>query len=334
MRKVLLSGALVLIGLAAPAAPMLASAAQRPRLRAAAPSTSDRCPACTTCPSSARSRCRAWARLLGGVRHATAVQSANWAGYADTNDTYNSVASSWTEPTVNCSNSGGGLNGLLGGLGGLGGLLGGPSAASAFWVGLDGYTSTSVEQLGTDSDCNSGTPELLRLVRDVPQPLGDAAEPVPGEPGGPDDGVGGLDSSGTSFTLSHEGHDPRAGRSRPPRREWLRPLLGRGHRRGAVVVHHRCSAARCRWPTSARSPTADRQLIDAAGKTGSLSAFNANEITMASNGHDAGHAEQPQPRRVVVLRDVEQLVTVLTATAPQPAGVSHLGSADIPGFAG
>ena len=58
----------------------------------------------------------------------------------------------------NCANSGGGLSGLLGGLRAER-LLGGPSAASAFWVGLDGYTSTSVEQLGTDSDCNSGTPD-------------------------------------------------------------------------------------------------------------------------------------------------------------------------------
>jgi hypothetical protein len=96
--------------------------------------------------------------LGGGLRRATNVQSANWSGYADTNDTYNSVASSWTEPTVNCANSGGGLGGLLGGLGGLGGLFGGPTAASAFWVGLDGFTSTSVEQIGTDSDCNAGTP--------------------------------------------------------------------------------------------------------------------------------------------------------------------------------
>ena len=46
-----------------------------------------------------------------GLRHATAVQSSNWAGYADTNDTFNSVSSSWTEPTVNCANSNSGLNG-------------------------------------------------------------------------------------------------------------------------------------------------------------------------------------------------------------------------------
>ena len=104
------------------------------------------------------------------------MQSSNWAGYADTNDTLNSVSSSWTEPTVNCANSNSGLNGLLG-LSSLNGLLGGPGAASAFWVGLDGYNSTSVEQLGTDSDCVRFA-ELLRLVRDVSQPLGAAAQPV------------------------------------------------------------------------------------------------------------------------------------------------------------
>jgi Peptidase A4 family len=83
-----------------------------------------------------------------GLWHATAVQSSNWAGYADTNDTFNSVSSSsWTEPTVNCANTNSSLDGLLS----LSNLLGGPGAASAFWVGLDGYNSTSVEQLGTDS---------------------------------------------------------------------------------------------------------------------------------------------------------------------------------------
>ena len=56
-----------------------------------------------------------------------------------------------------CANSSAGLNGVLG-LSTFNGLLGGPDAASSFWVGLDGYNSTSVEQLGTDSDCVSGAP--------------------------------------------------------------------------------------------------------------------------------------------------------------------------------
>jgi hypothetical protein len=87
-----------------------------------------------------------------GQRETTDTQSSNWAGYADTSDTYQAAYTSWVEPTVKCT------SGSSGGL--LGGLLGGSSAAySSFWVGLDGYTSTSVEQTGTDSDCtSSGTP--------------------------------------------------------------------------------------------------------------------------------------------------------------------------------
>ena len=30
---------------------------------------------------------------------------------------------------------------------------------SSFWVGIDGYSSSSVEQLGTDSDCAGNTPD-------------------------------------------------------------------------------------------------------------------------------------------------------------------------------
>jgi hypothetical protein len=29
---------------------------------------------------------------------------------------------------------------------------------ASFWVGIDGYSSNSVEQIGTDSDCDGSTP--------------------------------------------------------------------------------------------------------------------------------------------------------------------------------
>src|SRR5207248_4717924 len=32
------------------------------------------------------------------------------------------------------------------------------SQYASFWVGIDGYSSNTVEQIGTDSDCSSGTP--------------------------------------------------------------------------------------------------------------------------------------------------------------------------------
>jgi Peptidase A4 family len=80
-------------------------------------------------PHTSTGRSRA---VAGGV--ATVVTSSNWAGYAATgaNGTMTSVSSSWTEPTGHCT---------------------GGSQYAAFWIGLDGYTSNSVEQTGSEVDC-------------------------------------------------------------------------------------------------------------------------------------------------------------------------------------
>src|SRR6202023_2516065 len=59
----------------------------------------------------------------------------NWSGYAATTGTYTSVSASWTEPSGICSRG---------------------SQYSSFWVGLDGYSSGSVEQTGSDTDCPGG----------------------------------------------------------------------------------------------------------------------------------------------------------------------------------
>jgi len=69
------------------------------------------------------------------------AESTNWSGYAVTGSSgaFNSVSSSWTEPAASCSGSG--------------------AQYAAFWVGLDGYNSGSVEQTGTDSDCNGSSPD-------------------------------------------------------------------------------------------------------------------------------------------------------------------------------
>jgi hypothetical protein len=67
------------------------------------------------------------------IGHST---STNWAGYAVTGSTYRSVSATWTQPAVNCSVT--------------------PTGWSSFWVGLDGDTSNTVEQTGTEADCSSG----------------------------------------------------------------------------------------------------------------------------------------------------------------------------------
>jgi hypothetical protein len=73
------------------------------------------------------------------IKGLTQVQSTNWSGYADDNSTghtYSSVTGKWSEPSVTCTSQ---------------------TSLAAFWVGIDGYTSGSVEQDGTLAECYLGT---------------------------------------------------------------------------------------------------------------------------------------------------------------------------------
>src|SRR5215467_11203890 len=63
-----------------------------------------------------------------GLSHGVATaQSTNWSGYAATTGTYTSVSASWIQPAGNCPSWFG-------------------SQYAAFWVGLDGFSSSTVEQ--------------------------------------------------------------------------------------------------------------------------------------------------------------------------------------------
>jgi hypothetical protein len=75
--------------------------------------------------------------------------STNWAGYAAINSTFSSVSSTWTQPTASCTKT---------------------QTYSSFWVGLDGYSSGSVEQTGTDADCSSaGVPSYYAWYEMYPK---------------------------------------------------------------------------------------------------------------------------------------------------------------------
>ena len=89
------------------------------------------------------------AHLVGPASHGTrplvahggpvnAAQSTNWSGYAANGGTYTKVSASWVEPTGTCSGS---------------------AKYSSFWVGLDGFSSSSVEQTGSEVDCSGRTPQ-------------------------------------------------------------------------------------------------------------------------------------------------------------------------------
>jgi len=69
-----------------------------------------------------------------------AWDSYNWSGYAvtaPTNDVATDVKGTWVVPSVSCSGT--------------------PTGFSSYWVGIDGFNSSTVEQTGTDSDCESAS---------------------------------------------------------------------------------------------------------------------------------------------------------------------------------
>jgi len=69
------------------------------------------------------------------VKALTQVQSTNWSGFADTSTTFGTITGNWAEPSVSCS---------------------GKTTLAVFWVGIDGFTSGTVEQDGTLAECSGG----------------------------------------------------------------------------------------------------------------------------------------------------------------------------------
>jgi hypothetical protein len=68
-------------------------------------------------------------------------QSSNWSGYSVTGSTgsITEASGSWIVPQVTCPST--------------------SAQYSSFWVGIDGFYSNTVEQTGTDSDCNGTSPQ-------------------------------------------------------------------------------------------------------------------------------------------------------------------------------
>ena len=85
-------------------------------------------------------------------RHGNQVTSSNWSGYAVTGakESVTDVKGSWVVPSVNCGGT--------------------PTAYASFWVGIDGYSSNTVEQIGTDSDCQSGSAVYYAWFEFYPHP--------------------------------------------------------------------------------------------------------------------------------------------------------------------
>ena len=77
--------------------------------------------------------------VTAGVRNASALESFNWSGYADssTAGAFTAVSGTWRQPATVCSPE---------------------QRLTAYWVGLDGFDNATVEQLGTLAYCFEGLP--------------------------------------------------------------------------------------------------------------------------------------------------------------------------------
>jgi hypothetical protein len=115
-----------------------------------------------TAPASASVKGHLIHAPVQGLRNGKNSTSTNWSGYANTGTTFSDVKGSWTEPSATCSS--------------------GQTAYSSFWVGIDGDTTSTVEQTGTDADCSSGTPTYYAWYEMYPKFPVNLSNPVsPGD---------------------------------------------------------------------------------------------------------------------------------------------------------
>src|SRR5271169_3253206 len=106
------------------------------------------------------------------------VTSENWSGYAVTGTAFTQATGSWKVPAVDCTKT--------------------PSTYSAFWVGIDGWNSSTVEQTGTSSDCSGATAQYYAWYEFYPA-AGFIITSVPVKPGNVMSAV--VSYSGSEFAV-------------------------------------------------------------------------------------------------------------------------------------
>jgi hypothetical protein len=286
VRRLLTVGALALVGVAAPV--MAIAAGSGPAGASGAPSSKAAVSAARTAVARALIHPALFHQPILGkglsqiwkLRDATNVQSTNWSGYADISDTYQSVTGTWQEPTATCTNSGGG-GGLLGDLLGDGG---GSAAYASFWVGLDGYSSSSVEQTGTDADCtSSGQPSYYAWYEMFPAGSVDlSTSSYPVTPGDTMTGTVTSNNAGDFVLTLHDAHygwtytfDGQNSNLARSSAEWV------------AEAPSVCPLLFCSPLTLADYGTvtfSNASATDTANRTRAISGFTDADITMSASG--------------------------------------------------
>jgi hypothetical protein len=192
-----------------------------------------------------------------GFKGLSDVTSTNWSGYADTGSSFSDVSASWTEPGASCTSR--------------------TTSLAAFWVGIDGYSSDSVEQDGTLIECYDRT--AYQFTWWEMYPTNDVQ--VVGETAAAGDAItASVVRSGTSYKLT---------------------VTDSTHTADSFSTTQTCSASSCvdssaEWiaeaPTGSSGVeplsdfgtwTASNAAVTEGSSSGSISSFTDDEITMVDN---------------------------------------------------
>jgi peptidase A4-like protein len=193
------------------------------------------------------------------------VTTENWSGYAVTGSEFTFAKGSWHVPQVDCTKT--------------------PNTYSAFWVGIDGYSDSTVEQTGTASDCVGTTPNYYAWYEFYP--AGSVVISMPVKPG---DVMGGsVTYSNGEFTIGLHDHTTGAEFSvtkavsgaKRQSAEWIAeaPCCTSG---GSILPL--ADFVRANYGEDNNSDPGTNYATDSAVKDGPISAFGSKveEITMES----------------------------------------------------
>lgn len=103
-----------------------------------------------------------------------------WGGYADTGASYTSISGAWNVPALNCTST--------------------KNSYVSPWIGIDGWSSDTVEQIGFDQDCENGVAGYYPWVEMYPADSIYFTETVKAG----DHITASVSVSGTSWTLTEK----------------------------------------------------------------------------------------------------------------------------------
>ena len=127
-------------------------------------------------PASAATASAASFPHFNHARHSDQI----WGGYADTGATFTSISGAWTVPTLACSST--------------------TDSYVSPWIGIDGWSSDTVEQIGFDQDCENGAAGYYPWVEMYPADSIYFTETVAAG----DHITASVSVSGTSWTLNEQ----------------------------------------------------------------------------------------------------------------------------------